>query len=114
MINVERQSLRAALASAAPRIDKDSSSCLFDDGYTRRLTQDDFRLLQKRLGSLHAKLRLGIEADALRHREWHHPGRASESHRRTSEHSPSLGGRNCKLPFGRTNPIFLKYLNLLT
>src|SRR6266566_1841433 len=35
----------------------------FGKGHTPPLTVDEFRCLQKRLGPLHAKLRLGLEAD---------------------------------------------------
>src|SRR5689334_10796389 len=62
-MNFSRQNLPAAFPSAAPPIEKDGTSSLFHDSYGRRLTEDDFRFLQKRLGALHAKLRLGIEAD---------------------------------------------------
>jgi hypothetical protein len=51
------------ITSTVPPIDKDSSSSPFSDSYSGLLTEDDFRFLQKRLGPLHAKLRLGIEAD---------------------------------------------------
>src|SRR6476469_10916531 len=36
---------------------------LLDYGHLRSLAEDDFHFLEKRLGRLHARLRLGIEAD---------------------------------------------------
>src|ERR1043166_2848858 len=62
-MNLSRQKLRAAFPSTAAPIDREESSFPFTDSYSRPLTEDDYRFLQKRLGPLHAKLRLGIEAD---------------------------------------------------
>jgi uncharacterized protein len=62
-MNVSRKNLETAFASSAPTIDKKSSSSVVSNSYARSLTEDDYRFLQKRLGTLHAKLRLGIEAD---------------------------------------------------
>jgi len=45
------------------RIYEELPSFVFDYSHVRSLTEGDFDLLQKRLGRLHAKLRLGIEAD---------------------------------------------------
>jgi hypothetical protein len=45
------------------RIYEELPSFVFDYTYAQSLTENDFRFLQKRLGPLHAKLRLGIEAD---------------------------------------------------
>jgi len=45
------------------RIYEELPSFVFDYSHARSLTEDDFHFLQKRLGCLHAKLRLGIEAD---------------------------------------------------
>jgi len=45
------------------RIYEELPSFVFDYGHARSLTENDFYFLQKRLGPLHAKLRLGIEAD---------------------------------------------------
>jgi hypothetical protein len=45
------------------QIDDDLPSFVFDYGHAQSLTENDLRFLQKRLGHLHAKLRLGIEAD---------------------------------------------------
>jgi uncharacterized protein len=62
MMNFSRQSLQDAFPSAAP-LEKGPSSSPLSDSYSRMLTEDGFCFLQKRLGPLHAKLRLGIEAD---------------------------------------------------
>jgi predicted MPP superfamily phosphohydrolase len=63
-MNFSRQKLRAGFfTSAAAPIDKEARSLPFSDSYGRPPTEDDYRFLQKRLGPLHAKLRLGIEAD---------------------------------------------------
>src|SRR6516164_5153632 len=45
------------------RIYEELPSSIFAHGHAQSLTESDFRFLQKRLGPLHAKLRLGIEAD---------------------------------------------------
>ena len=45
------------------RIYEELPSSVFDHGHAQSLTENDLRFLQKRLGHLHAKLRLGIEAD---------------------------------------------------
>jgi hypothetical protein len=56
-------SLRASFSSnPVPSYDAVPTS-LFGDGHALALTADEFHFLQKRLGPLHAKLRLGIEAD---------------------------------------------------
>jgi uncharacterized protein len=55
------QTVRTALPSSSPICDELASSLLGD---THTLPpEDDFHFLQNRLGRLHAKLRLGIEAD---------------------------------------------------
>jgi predicted MPP superfamily phosphohydrolase len=63
MINASGRKVRAAPPSISSRIDKESSLSLFSKSYTRAPTEEEYRFLQKRLGALHAKLRLGIEAD---------------------------------------------------
>ena len=45
------------------RIYEELPSFVFDYGHAQSLTENDFHFLQERLGPLHAKLRLGIEAD---------------------------------------------------
>ena len=56
------QELRRPFPSDALPINEELSTPLFG-GHARSVTEDDFDFLQKRLGPLHAKLRLGIEAD---------------------------------------------------
>jgi len=56
------QTIRTAFPSSSPPIYEEPPSSLLDYRHTRP-PEDDFHFLQNRLGRLHAKLRLGIEAD---------------------------------------------------
>src|SRR6266436_8368137 len=56
-------SLRTSVSLSPVRIDDAEPTSLFGNGHALALTADEFHFLQKRLGPLHAKLRLGIEAD---------------------------------------------------
>src|SRR3974390_93041 len=48
---------------SAVRVYEELPSVVLDYSHPRSLAEDDFHFLQSRLGRLHAKLRLGIEAD---------------------------------------------------
>jgi len=56
------QTVRTAVPSSSPAIYEEPPSALLGYSHTQPF-EDDFHFLQNRLGRLHAKLRLGIEAD---------------------------------------------------